>query len=164
MRTSMLGPVVVMMAVLSCLLWGGFLPVQAAEKTPILIGGSLPLTGGFSANARWIERGYRFWADEVNAKGGLLGRPVKLIIYDDKGDTKEAVSLAEKVITVDKVDVLLGGYPGTACIAVMPVAEKYKKLYVGMGGIWTLSARATPIRSAVLPLWASGPLSTFLTG
>ena len=105
----------------------------AAEK-PILIGGSLPLTGTFSATGKWVERGYQFWSEEINGKGGLLGRPVKLLIYDDKSDAKEAVSLIEKVITVDKADLLLGGYPGTACTAVMPVAEKYKMVYVSMGG------------------------------
>ncbi|RPJ00925.1 MAG: ABC transporter substrate-binding protein, partial [Deltaproteobacteria bacterium] len=101
----------------------------SAEK-PILIGGSLPLTGTFSATGKWVEKGYQFWAEEVNARGGMMGRPVKLVIYDDKSDAKEAVNLAEKAITVDKVDLLLGGYPGTACTAVMPVAEKYKMVYV----------------------------------
>ena len=105
----------------------------AAEK-PIIIGGSLPLTGTFSATGKWVERGYQFWLEEVNGKGGILGRPVKLVIYDDKSDAKEAVNSAEKAITVDKVDLLLGGYPGTACTAVMPLAEKYRMVYVSMGG------------------------------
>ena len=106
----------------------------SAQEKPIVIGGTLPLTGTFSATGKWVEKGYQFWADEVNAKGGVLKRPVKLIIYDDKSDAKEAVSLLEKAITVDKVDLLLGGYPGTACTAVMPLAEKYKMVYVSMGG------------------------------
>jgi branched-chain amino acid transport system substrate-binding protein len=106
----------------------------SAQEKPIVIGGTLPLTGTFSATGKWVEKGYQFWADEVNAKGGVLRRPVKLIIYDDKSDAKEAVSLLEKAITVDKVDLLLGGYPGTACTAVMPLAEKYKMVYVSMGG------------------------------
>jgi branched-chain amino acid transport system substrate-binding protein len=81
-----------------------------------------------------IQKGYEFWVEETNAKGGLLGRPIKLVIYDDEGKPDSAVKLAEKVITVDKVDLLLGGYPGTACRPVMPVAEKYKMVYVSMGG------------------------------
>jgi branched-chain amino acid transport system substrate-binding protein len=109
------------------------MPVSAQQQ-PIVIGGTLPLTGTFSATGKWVEKGYQFWADEVNAKGGVLKRPVKLIIYDDKSDAKEAVSLLEKAITVDRVDLLLGGYPGTACTAVMPLAEKYKMVYVSMGG------------------------------
>jgi branched-chain amino acid transport system substrate-binding protein len=106
----------------------------AAEQKPIVIGGSLPLTGKFAETGVWIERGMKFWAEEINAKGGLLGRPVEFKIYDDESDAKKAVTFAEKAITVDKVDLLFGGYPGTAARAVMPVAEKHKFVYVSMGG------------------------------
>jgi branched-chain amino acid transport system substrate-binding protein len=105
-----------------------------AEDKPIAIGGSLPLTGKFAETAKWIEKGMKFWADEVNAKGGILGRKVEFIIYDDESDAKKAVTFAEKAITVDKVDLLFGGYPGTAARAVMPLAEKHKYVYVSMGG------------------------------
>ncbi|MEW6140889.1 MAG: amino acid ABC transporter substrate-binding protein [Thermodesulfobacteriota bacterium] len=106
----------------------------AQEKKPIVIGGSLPLTGKFAETGIWIERGMKYWADEVNKKGGLLGRPVELKIYDDESNVSKAVTFAEKAITVDKVDLLFGGYPGTAARAVMPVAEKHKFVYVSMGG------------------------------
>ena len=128
------GVLLVFASSLFLVLFLGISPVVFAQQKPIVIGGSLPLTGTFSATGKWVEKGYQFWLDEVTPKGGLLGRPVKLIIYDDKSDAKEAVSLAEKAITVDKVDLLLGGYPGTACTAVMPLAEKYKMVYVSMGG------------------------------
>lgn len=100
----------------------------------IVIGGSLPLTGAYAETGQWIEKGMRFWADEINSKGGLLGRPVEFKIYDDQSDVGKAVTFAEKAITVDKVDLLFGGYPGTAARAVMPVAEKHKFVYVSMGG------------------------------
>jgi branched-chain amino acid transport system substrate-binding protein len=106
---------------------------NAAEK-PILIGGSLPLTGQYAETGQWIERGMKFWAKEINEKGGLLGRPVEFKIYDDESNVNKAVTFAEKAITVDKVDLLFGGYPGTAARAVMPVAEKHKFVYVSMGG------------------------------
>jgi len=106
----------------------------ALSAQPLIIGGSLPLTGKFAETAVWIERGMKFWAEDVNAKGGLLGRPVEFKIYDDQSSAQKAVSFAEKAITVDKVDLLFGGYPGTAARAVMPVAEKYKMVYVSMGG------------------------------
>jgi branched-chain amino acid transport system substrate-binding protein len=109
-------------------------PRLAEAQKPILIGGSLPLTGVWAETAKVVEKGYQFWVEETNTQGGLLGRPVKLIIYDDEGKPDSAVKLAEKAITVDKVDLLLGGYPGTAARAVMPVAEKYKMVYVSMGG------------------------------
>ncbi|MFH0824653.1 MAG: amino acid ABC transporter substrate-binding protein [Pseudomonadota bacterium] len=104
------------------------------QKQPLVIGGSLPLTGDSSEPARWIERGMKYWADEVNSKGGLLGRKVIFKIYDDESNAGKAVTFAEKAISVDKVDLLFGGYPGTAARAVMPVAEKHKYVYVSMGG------------------------------
>jgi len=68
-----------------------------AGKT-IVIGGSLPLTGAYAETGQWIEKGMRFWADEINTKGGLLGRPVEFKIYDDQSDVGKAVTFAEKVI------------------------------------------------------------------
>ena len=112
-------------------LFGG---LAGAQPKPIVIGGSLPLTGVWAETAKVIQKGYEFWVEETNAKGGVLGRPIKLVVYDDEGKPDNAVKLAEKVITVDKVDLLLGGYPGTAARPVMSVAEKYKMVYVSMGG------------------------------
>ena len=107
---------------------------QSAAAKPIRIGGTLPLTGGSADTGKWVEQGYRYWAEEINAKGGLLGRPVELAIADDGSSADKAVSLLEKAITVDKVDLLLGGYPGTSAAAQMAIAEKYKMVYVSMGG------------------------------
>jgi len=118
-------------------LCGLLLTVPAAAigaGKPIVIGGSLPLTGEFAETGLWIERGMRYWAEEVNAKGGLLERHVEFKIYDDQSNVGKAVTFAEKAITVDKVDLLFGGYPGTAARAVMAVAEKHKMVYVSMGG------------------------------
>ncbi len=101
---------------------------------PIKIGGSLPLTGIASEPAKWIKAGYEDWAEDINKKGGLLGRPVKLIIYDDESNAEKAVTYYERAITIDKADLIFGGYPGTANVALMPLAEKYKKVFIGMGG------------------------------
>ncbi len=103
-------------------------------RKPVRIGGTLPLTGVFSDTGCWIERGYRYWAEEVNGKGGLLGRPVELIIHDDAGDPERAVSLFEQVIVRDKADLLLGGYPGIVAAIQMSVAERRRMVYVSMGG------------------------------
>jgi branched-chain amino acid transport system substrate-binding protein len=111
-----------------------FLSGALAAPKPILIGGSLPQTGVWAETAKVIEKGYRFWVEEKNAAGGLLGRPLKLIIYDDQGKPDNAVKLAEKALTVDKADLLLGGYPGFSARAVMPLAEKHGMVYVSMGG------------------------------
>jgi len=112
------------------------LPVSGLAKqgAPIKIGGTLPLTGVFSDTGVWIERGYRYWADTVNEQGGLLGRPVELLLYDDGSSIDKAIALLERAITVDRVDLLAGGYPGTAAAAQMAVAERYRMVYVSMGG------------------------------
>lgn len=101
---------------------------------PIKIGGSLPLTGLASEQAKWVKAGYEYWAEDVNKRGGLLGRPVKLIMYDDESSPDKAVTYYERAITVDKVDLVFGGYPGTANVALMPLVEKYEKVFVGQGG------------------------------
>jgi branched-chain amino acid transport system substrate-binding protein len=106
----------------------------APSGEPIKIGGSLPLTGLASEQAKWVKAGYEAWADDINKKGGLLGRPVKLIIYDDESSPDKAVTYYERAITVDKVDLVFGGYPGTSNVALMPLAEKYGKVFVGQGG------------------------------
>jgi branched-chain amino acid transport system substrate-binding protein len=101
---------------------------------PIKLGGTLPLSGSFSDTGRWIERGYRYWAEEVNGSGGLLGRQVELLIFDDASDSDKAVSMFEELISQHQVDLLLGGYPGTAAALQMPAAERHRKVYVSMGG------------------------------
>ena len=104
-----------LLTIFSCislaLIWT--LPLGAlAQQKPIKIGGSLAITGPLADNASWIRRGYEYWAEKMNKSGGLLGRPVELVIYDDEGKPDKAVQLLEKAITVDKVDLLLGGYGG----------------------------------------------------
>ena len=101
---------------------------------PVKVGGSLPLTGLASEQAKWVKAGYEAWADDINKSGGLLGRPVKLVIYDDESNPDKAVTYYERAITVDKADLIFGGYPGTANVALMPLAEKYGKVFIGQGG------------------------------
>jgi branched-chain amino acid transport system substrate-binding protein len=100
----------------------------------IKIGGSLPLTGVFSETAKWIKGGYDFWVEDINKRGGLLGRPVQMTVYDDESSAEKAITYYERAMTFDKVDLLSGGYPATTNVALMPLVEKYGKVFVGMGG------------------------------
>ncbi len=100
---------------------------------PIIVGGTLSLTGVWAETAKQIQMGYELWADDINKRGGLLGRQVELRILDDEAKPDKAVQILEKLLTVDKVDLLLGAYPATTIAAQAPVAEKYKYVYVGMG-------------------------------
>ncbi|MEW6045951.1 MAG: amino acid ABC transporter substrate-binding protein [Bacillota bacterium] len=108
--------------------------LRAQTGAPVRIGCTLPLTGPFADTGTWVQRGYEYWAEEVNARGGLLGRPVELRVLDDASSVERATSLLERLISVDRVDLILGGYPGTSAAAQMLVAERYRKVYISMGG------------------------------
>jgi branched-chain amino acid transport system substrate-binding protein len=110
-----------------------FTQVQA-PKTEILIGVTLPYTGAYSAYATWYEKAYMLWEKQVNEKGGLLGLPVRFIIYDDNSDPTTAKTAYEKLITVDGVDFILGPFASSCVFAVAPVAEANNMLFIEAGG------------------------------
>lgn len=106
------------------------LPVPAGAQTPIKIGASMSVTGSYAKPGTYQKEGYDVCIDELNAKGGLLGRKVELVIYDDQSQPATAVRLYEKLITEDKVDAVMGPYSSAVSEAVANVTEKYKKVMV----------------------------------
>ncbi len=120
------------LSIAGVLLAGGM--EAAPTGKPIVVGITMPQTGPFADTGHWIEDGYKVWAEQVNAGAGLLDRPVQLKIYDDQGKADLGVQLLERLISVDKVDLILSGYPGSTVAAQAPVAEKYRMTYVGFGG------------------------------
>src|SRR5690606_2757169 len=107
---------------------------EGPSGDPIVIGAARPLTGEFADTGVFVRDGYQAMVEYWNENEGLLGRPVELIIEDDASDPGQAVSLLEKLITVDGVDLVLGGYPGSSAAAQMAVAEQHGMVYVSMGG------------------------------
>jgi branched-chain amino acid transport system substrate-binding protein len=106
------------------------LPLPAAAQTPIKIGASLSVTGTYAKPGTQQREGYDICVDELNAKGGLLGRKVEFVVYDDQSQPATAVKLYEKLITEDKVDAVMGPYSSAVSEAVANVTEKYKKVMV----------------------------------
>ena len=106
------------------------LPLPAAAQTPIKIGASMSVTGTYAKPGSYQKEGYDVCIDELNAKGGLLGRKVELVIYDDQSQPATAVKLYEKLITEDKVDAIMGPYSSPVTEAAVNVTEKYKKVMV----------------------------------
>ena len=104
--------------------------LPAAAQTPIKIGASMSVTGTYAKPGTYQKEGYDVCIDELNAKGGLLGRKVELVIYDDQSQPATAVKLYEKLITEDKVDAVMGPYSSAVSEAVANVTEKYKKVMV----------------------------------
>jgi branched-chain amino acid transport system substrate-binding protein len=91
-------------------LLAAFVPAPAAAQTgePIKIGYSMSLTGGLAANGRSALLAQKIWEEDTNAQGGLLGRPVKLIYYDDQTNPATVPGIYTKLLDVDKVDLIIG--------------------------------------------------------
>ena len=106
------------------------LPRPVDAQTPIKIGASMSVTGTYAKPGTYQKQGYDVCIDELNAKGGILGRKVELVIYDDQSTPATAVRLYEKLITEDKVDAVMGPYSSAVSEAVANVTEKYKKVMV----------------------------------
>lgn len=117
--------------VLSVALFGS---LGVTQERPIKIGCTISQSGRYADSGSYYVEAYRMWEEDVNAAGGLLGRPVELIIYDDESSAEKGVSLYEKLITVDKVDLILGPYSSTIVYPVAKIAEKYKMVMLQGGG------------------------------
>jgi branched-chain amino acid transport system substrate-binding protein len=107
-------------------------PAKAAE--PIKIGFGMALTGPLSANGKMSLLAMQIWQDDVNAKGGLLGRPVKLIYYDDHSKPADVPGIYTKLLDIDKVDLIVSGYASTQIAPVLPIAIRKNKLLVSLFG------------------------------
>jgi branched-chain amino acid transport system substrate-binding protein len=105
-----------------------------ASKEPIVIGASLPLTGDFAQPGGAAKRGYEVWLEMVNARGGILGRPVRLTILDDASSQDTVVADYNRLITRDKVDLLLGTFSSLLNLPASAVAERNRMLYVEPAG------------------------------
>ena len=112
----------------------GVLVIGAQPSTaqqPIQLGVSLSITGKqYSIQGGYGREGYLLCQKHVNAQGGVLGRPIEFVIYDDGSDEKTAVRLYEKLIAEDKVDAVLGPYGSAITDAVADVTEKHRKLMI----------------------------------
>jgi len=130
---------------LATLLVLGIAPAWANHRgnNDVLMGGAISQTGRYAEPAGRQVNAIKLWVDEVNARGGLLGHKVVLELLDDKSDTQTAIKLYEKLITEDKVDVLLGPYSSGITEAVANVNERYKMPFVAYG-------------AAASPIWEKG--------
>jgi branched-chain amino acid transport system substrate-binding protein len=112
---------------------GGAFLARGAD--PIKIGLGMALTGGLSANGKPALLAMQIWKEEINKKGGLLGRPVELIYYDDQTNPATVPAIYTKLLDVDKVDLIVSGY-GTNLIApLLPIAMERKLTVMGIFGL-----------------------------
>jgi len=111
----------------------GFLP-QVQGQQPIKIGLSVAQTGGTAGGGKSALLALQIWRDDVNAKGGLLGRKVELVVYDDQGNPALTPGIYAKLLDIDKVDLLIGPYATIAGAPVVPLAKQRGKLLMGNFG------------------------------
>src|ERR1700734_239064 len=104
----------------------------ANAADPIRIGMSMALTGGVAPIGKQVRTALQIWRDDVNANGGLLGRQVELVFYDDQSNPANVPQLYTKLITVDKVDLLIGPYATNMVAPAIPVLMQFKKTTVGI--------------------------------
>jgi branched-chain amino acid transport system substrate-binding protein len=102
-----------------------------AQQPPIKIGMSMAQTGGLAGGGKASQLGIEIWRDDVNAKGGLLGRKVELVIYDDKSSASETPAIYSKLLDVDKVDILFGPYATVPTAPLMPMVKQRGMLLIG---------------------------------
>ena len=126
------------MAALLCLIADSY----AAD--PIRVGLSLSLTGPTAPAGKQVQVGLEIWRDDVNQKGGLLGRPVGLVYYDDQANPANAPGIYAKLLSIDKVDLLIGPYSTNVIAAAMPTIMQANRTTIGIFGLGANNAFKYP--------------------
>ena len=129
-------------------------PASAQSGEPIKIGFSMALTGGLAPNGKSALLAQKIWEEDINAKGGLLGRPVKLVYYDDKSSPAEVPAIYTKLLDVDKVELIIGPYATAQIAPAMPIVMQKKKMFIGLLGLAVNTEFNYPNYFAMIP---SGP-------
>ena len=128
----------------------GNVPGQARGQ-PITIGFAEALTGGLAAVGKSGILAMQIWAEDVNAKGGLLGRPVKLVYYDNQSNPANVPGIYVKLLEIDHVDLVISGYSTNMTAPAMPVVMGHNKLFVSLFCLAVNSEFHYPRYFAMLP-------------
>jgi branched-chain amino acid transport system substrate-binding protein len=102
---------------------------------PIRIGYSLSLTGILAANGKTASLAHKLWEENINNRGGLLGRPVQLVCVDDQTNPNLVSGIYQKLIAEEKVDLIMGGYGDNSIKPAMPLVIEHKRFFVGLMGL-----------------------------
>jgi len=109
-------------------------PTSGFAAEPIKIGLGIALSGQLAANGKAALVGMKIWEEDANAKGGLLGRPVKLIYYDDQSNPPNVPGIYTKLLDIDKADLIISGYATNMVAPALVVAMQRNKLFLGLFG------------------------------
>jgi branched-chain amino acid transport system substrate-binding protein len=110
-------------------------PVHAQQPPPLKIGFGMSLTGPLAGNGKAALIAMQIWAEDVNTKGGMLGRKVELVYYDDQTNPSTVPSIYNKLLDVDKVDLLVSGYGTNVIAPAMPIVMQRNMAFMGLFGL-----------------------------
>jgi hypothetical protein len=130
---------------LLCIL--AFAASAAAEGPPIRIGFSMPLSGPLASTGKAVLVAYKMWEEDANDAGGVLGRKVELVYYDDQSNPSLVPGIYAKLLDVDKVDVVLGSYGTNLTAPALPAVVPKGKVFFGL---FALGERRIPIPELLL--------------
>ncbi len=131
-----------------------WLTPQPAAAQEIKIGYSMAMTGGLGPNGQSALLAQKIWEEDINKKGGLLGRPVKLVFYDDQTNPSTVPGIYAKLLDVDKADLIIGGYGTNMLAPAMPLVMQRQKMFIGLLGLGVNSEFNYPNYYVMIP---SGP-------
>jgi len=146
----------------AALLVGGWAGLAQAQS--IKVGASLSLTGTYAKPGQYQREGYELCAEETNTRGGLLGKKVEFVVYDDQSTPATGVKLYERLITEDKVDAVMGPYSSPISEAVANVTEKYKKVMVAPLAATTSIFKRPPGKERRYIFMVVSPAEVYLEG
>ena len=138
-------------------------PAQAQSGQPITIGFGMALTGPLAANGKQTLLGMKIWEEEINGKGGLLGRPVKLVFYDDQSNPSTVPGIYTKLLDVDKVNLVVSGYATNMVAPAMPVVMQKNKVFPSLFALDVNAEFKYPKYFSVLPT-GPNPKPSFTEG
>ncbi|HVH79057.1 MAG TPA: ABC transporter substrate-binding protein, partial [Stellaceae bacterium] len=136
---------------------------RAEDKPPITIGFSIEQTGPLAAVGKTGLLAFQIWAEDINKKGGLLGRPVKLVFYDDQSNPASVPALYTKLIDIDKVDLLISSYATNLIAPAMPIVIQKNRMFFGLFGLAVNSEFHYPKYFSML-VFGPDPKPTFSKG
>jgi len=102
------------------------------DTSPLRIGYCLSLSGALASNGKTARLAHQIWQEHVNTNGKLLGRPVELVCLDDQTNPKLVADLYQRLLDVEKVDVVVGGYGDNSVAPAMPLIVERKRFFLGL--------------------------------
>jgi branched-chain amino acid transport system substrate-binding protein len=124
---------------------------MSSSSLPLRIGYCLSLTGPLSGNSRSAQLAHEIWRDDVNSRGGLLGRQVALVCYDDEGDASRVAALYARLIDEDRVDLVIGGYGTNTNLPALPEIASRQLFFVGLMALGANNELNYPNYFAMIP-------------